>query len=78
MKGAFKITPVQPPSTFVDCLCFQKESKGLNKKKIPLLQSPKTILVQTQRGEIYVLISGPNCHIIGSVHPDTGKQTELL
>ena len=34
VKGAVKITPVQPPSPFVDCLCFQKESKGFEQEKL--------------------------------------------
>ena len=77
MKGAVKMTPVQPPSPFVDCLCFQKESKGFEQEKISFASVSKNHFGPNTTGG-NLCISGPNCHIIGSVHPDPGKQTELL
>jgi len=79
VKGAVKIliTPVQPLSPFVDCLCFQKESKGFEQEKISFASVSKKYFSTNTTGGNFC-ISGPNCHIIGSVHPDPGKQTELL
>ena len=54
VKGAVKITPVQHTSPFVDCLCFQKESKGFEQEKLSFVSVSKNRLVLTQRGEIYV------------------------
>ena len=68
MKGAVKITPVQPPSPFVDCLCFQKESKGFEQEKLSFASVSKNRLVQTTGGNLCIF--GPICYIIGSVHLD--------
>ena len=77
MKGAIKITPVQPPSPFVDCFRLQKESKGFEQEKLSFASVSINRFGPNTTGE-NLSISGPICHIIGSVHPDPGKQTKLL
>ena len=68
------MTPVQPPSPFVDCLCFHKESKGFEQGKLSFASvSIHCFGLNTTGGNLCI-----SSHIIGSVHPDPGKQTELL
>ena len=78
VKGAVKITPVQPPSPFVDCLCFQKESKGFEQEKFPLLQSPKTILVRTQRGNFMYFWSQLSHHWLCTSRPRQANWIALV
>ena len=50
------MTPVQPPSPFVDCLCFQKESKGFEQEKISFASVSKNHFGPNTTGEIYVFL----------------------